>query len=69
MTAQNYTMRTKCIKAQIDNMRQIIESAMWKEMKRLVNKVAQKEDKASHDCAGKVMHWELCKRLKLDSTT
>ena len=29
-------------------------------------KLAQKESKTRHDWVGKVIHWELCKRLKFD---
>ena len=32
------------------------------------NKLAQKEYKTSHDWVGKVIHYELCKRLKFDHT-
>ena len=33
------------------------------------NKLAQKEYKTRHDIVGKVIHWELCKRLKFNHTT
>ena len=29
-------------------------------------KLAQKECKTKHEWVGKVIHWELCKRLKYD---
>ena len=32
------------------------------------SKLAQKEDKTRYDWSGKVIHWELCKRLKVDHT-
>ena len=32
------------------------------------NKLAQKEYKSSYDWVGKVIHWELCKRLKFSHT-
>ncbi len=32
-------------------------------------KLAQKENKITHDWVEKVIHWELCSRLKLDHTT
>ena len=32
-------------------------------------KLAQKEYNSRHTCAGKVIHWELCKRLEFDQTT
>ena len=33
------------------------------------SKLAQKEYKSRHDWVGKVIHWELCKKLKFDHTT
>ena len=30
------------------------------------SKLAQKEYKTKHDMEGKVIHWELCKKLKFD---
>ena len=32
------------------------------------SKLAQKEYKARHDWVGKVIHWEMCKKLKFDHT-
>ena len=32
------------------------------------SKLAQKEYKTRHDWVGKVIHWELCKKLKFDHT-
>ena len=33
------------------------------------SKLTQKEFKTRHDRVGKVIHWELCKRLNFDYTT
>ena len=33
------------------------------------SKLAQKEYKTKQELMGKVIHWELCKKLKFDSTT
>ena len=33
------------------------------------SKLGQKEYNTRHDWVGKGIHWELCKRLKLDHTT
>ena len=33
-----------------------------------LSKLAQKEYKTKHDWMGKVIHWELCKKLKFDYT-
>ena len=32
------------------------------------SKLAQKEYKTRHDLVGKVIHWEMCKKLKFDYT-
>ena len=32
------------------------------------SKLAQKEDKTRHDRVSKMIHWELCKKLKFDNT-
>ena len=32
------------------------------------SKVAQREYKTRHDWVGKVIHWEMCKKLKFDHT-
>ena len=32
------------------------------------SKLAQKEYKIRHDCVGKVIHWETCKKFKCDHT-
>ena len=32
------------------------------------SKIAQKEYKTRHDWVDKVIHWELCKKLKFDSS-
>ena len=33
------------------------------------SKLAQEKYKSKHNWVGKVIHWELCKRLKFDHTT
>ena len=33
------------------------------------NNIAQKEYKPQHDWVGKMIHWELCKRLNFDNAT
>ena len=33
------------------------------------SRLAQKECKTKHDWVEKVIHWELCKKLKFDHTT
>ena len=35
-------------------------------MKTICSKLAQKEYKTRHDWVGKVIYWELCKKLKFD---
>ena len=41
---------------------------MINQMIREYRKLAQKEYKTRHDWVGKVIHWELCKKLKFHHT-
>ena len=69
IAAQNNTIRTHHIKARIDKMQQngrcllcgdhIISECI---------KLAQKEYKTTHDCVGKMIHWELCNKFEIDYT-
>ena len=65
--------RTNYIKANIDNMPQNSKCRLFGDRTEMVyyiiskcNKLAQKEYKSKHDWLVKVIHWELCKRLKFD---
>ena len=69
-------LRINYIKAKIDNVQQNSKCRLWRERDEMINhrvskcsKLAQKEYKSRHDRVGKVIHWELCKRLKFDYTT
>ena len=71
---KNNTMRTNYIK--IDNTQQNSNCRLCGERDETVNHIisecsilAQKEYKNRHDWVGKVIHWELCKRLKFDYNT
>ena len=75
IAAQNTAIKTKHIKARIDKSHQNSRRRLCGERDETINKVisessklAQKEYKTRHDWVGKVIHWELCKKLKFDHT-
>ena len=74
MTAQNSTIRTNHIKARIDKTQQNSKCRLCGDSDETINhiiseyKLAQKEYKARRDWVGKVIHWEMCKKFKLDHT-
>ena len=66
-------MRTNHIKARIDKTKQNSKFRLCGDRDETINhitsecrKLAQKEYKARHDWVGKVIHWEMCKKLKFD---
>ena len=67
---QNNAIRTSHIKARIDSKcrrcsnRDVTINHIISES----SKLAQKEYKTRHDCVGKVIHWEMCKKFKFDYT-
>ena len=72
IVAQN-AIRTNHIKARIDKTQQNSRCELYdgrdETIKHRVSecdKLAQKEYKTRHDWVGKVIHWELCKKLKFD---
>ena len=73
MAAQNSAIRTNHIKARIDKTQQNSKCRLCGDrdetinhIKRECSKLAQKEYKARHDSVGKVIPWEMCKKLKFD---
>ena len=73
--AQNKSIKTNHIKARIDKSQQ--NSKCWlcgngdEAINHIINKyskLAKKEYKTRRDWAGKVIHWELCKKLKFEHT-
>ena len=73
MAAQNSAIRTNHIKARIDKTQQNSKCRLCCDRDENNNhiisecsKLAQKEYKARHDWVGKVIHWEMCKKLKFD---
>ena len=75
IAAQNNAIRTNHIKARIDKTQQNSKCRLWGDTDEMINriisecnKLAKKEYKARHDWVGKVIHWELCKKFKLDHT-
>ena len=75
MAAQNNAIRTNHIKARIDKTLQNSKCRLCSDRDDTINhiisgcsKLAQEEYKARHDWAGKVIHKEMCKKLKFDHT-
>ena len=75
MAAQNNAVRTNHIKARIDKTQQNSKCRLCGDRDETINhtisecsKLAQKEYKTRHDCVGKVIHWEMCKKFKFDHT-
>ena len=73
IVAQNNTIRTKYIKVRIDETQQNSRCRLCGERDKMINhiinkcsKLAQKEYKTRHDWVDKVIHWELCQKLKFD---
>ena len=71
--AQNNAIRTNHIKAIIDKMQQKSRCRLCGDIDETVNhiirqcsKLAQKEHKTRHDWVGKVINWELYKKLKFE---
>ena len=65
--------RTNHSKARIDKTQQSSKCRLCSDRNETINhiisecsKLAQKEYKVRHDWVGKVIHWEMCKKLKLD---
>ena len=74
-SGQNNAVRTNHIKARIDKTQQNRKCTLCDDRDETINhiisecsKLAQKEYKTRHDWAGKVIHWEMCKKFKFDHT-
>ena len=70
IAAQNDAIRTNHIKARRDKMQQNSKCRLCGDRDETINhviiecsKLAQKENKTKHDWAGKVIHWEMCKKF------
>ena len=73
IATQNNAVRTNHIKARIDKTQQNSKCRLWGNREEKINhiisecsKFAQKEYKTWHDWVGKVIHWEMYKKLKFD---
>ena len=73
MAAQNSAIKTNHIKAMIDKTQQNSKCRLCGDRDETINhiisecsKLAQKENKATHDWVGKGIHWEMCKKFKFD---
>ena len=76
IAVQNNTIRTDYIKAKIGYTKQNSQCRLCEDRDETVNhiisecsKLIQKKYKTTHDWVGKVIYWELCKRLKFDHIT
>ena len=75
ITAQDNAIRSNHIKAIIDKTRQNSKCRLCGDRVETTNhiisecsKLAQMEYKVRHDWVGKVIQWEMCKKLKFDHT-
>ena len=75
IAAQDSAIRTNHIKARIDKTQKYCKCRLWGDRHETINhiisecgKLAQRECKARHDWVGKVIHWEICKKLKFHHT-
>ena len=75
IAAQDSAIRTNHIKTRIDKTQQNSKFRLCGDRDETINhiisecsKLAQREYKARHDWVGKVIHWEMCKKLKFDHT-
>ena len=75
IAAQNNAVRTNHIKDRIDKTQQNSKCRLCDDINETINHIisesgelAQKEKKTRHDCVGKVIHWEICKKFKFDHT-
>ena len=69
----NSAIRTNHVKARIDKTQQNSKYRLCGDRDETINhiisecsKLTQKEYKARHNWVGKVIHWEMCKKLKFD---
>ena len=75
IAAQDNAVKTNHIKARINKTQQNSKCRLCGDRDETINhiisecsKLAQKEYKVRHDWVGKVIHWEMCKKLKFDHT-
>ena len=75
ITAQNNAIKTNHIKVRIDKTQHNSKCRLCGDRDETIyhiisecSKLTQKKYKTRHDCVGKVIHWELCKRFKSDRT-
>ena len=73
IAAKNNTVRINHIKARIDKTQQNSKCTLCGDRDETINhiiseysKLAQKEYKTRHEWVGKVIHWEMCEKLKFD---
>ena len=76
ITAQNNAIKTNYVRAKIDQTQRNIKCRLCEERDETINlvvsessKLAQKDYQSRYDWVGKVIHCELCKRLKFYQTS
>ena len=76
ISAQNNAKKTNYIKAKINNVQQNSNCRLCGDKDKTVHhmiiecsQLAQKEYKTRHDWIGKMIHWELCEKVKFDHIT
>ena len=75
IAVQDSAIRTNHMKARIDKTQQNSKCRLCGDRDETIyhiisecSKLAQREYKVRHDWVGKVIHWEMCKKLKFDHT-
>ena len=75
IAAQDNAIRTNHTKARIDKTQQNSKCRLCSDRDETINriisecsKLAQKKYKARHDCVGKVIQWEMCRKFQFDHT-
>ena len=75
IAAQDNAIRTNHIKTRIDKTQQNSKCKLCGDRDETINhiisecsKLAQKENKARHDWVGKVIHWDMCRKVQFDHT-
>ena len=76
IAAQNNVIKTNPIKVRIDKTQQNSRCRLWGDRDETINhilnkcsKLAQKEYKTWHDCVGKMIHRDLCRKFEFDHKT
>ena len=66
IAAQNKAIRTNHIKVRIDKTQQKSRWQLCGDKEKTINHIISECSKLAHKSMGKVIHWELCKKLNFD---